>query len=361
MHLQALVNNLPSMIGYWDKNLCNVFCNDTYYKFFKKTPQQIKGMHMRDLLGPETYEKNLPYLNRALKGERVSFEREFIMPMGEVRSLQVEYVPVLEEDLSLSGFYVMVTDVTNLKKVEKEKDELYQKLLQNSKMVVLGEMAGGIAHEINNPLSIISMNISMLQEMMVAAQSDPERCKKMLSTVQSTTDRIAKIVAGLLHFARESTDDPFITVKIKSVLDETLSFCAEKLKKRRVDLTILPFDEKLEIECSPVQISQVLLNLISNSTDAVEGTLVKTITINIGDRGHFIEISISDTGSGIHPKIVDKIMQPFITTKDAGKGTGLGLSISKGIVEKHKGNLRLDWRAENTTFVISLPKVQSQH
>lgn len=361
MYLQNLVNNLPSMIGCWDKNLCNIFCNDAYYDFFQKTPGEIKGKHIRELLGEELFKKNYPYMERALKGEKVSFEREIPILGQEPRYTQAEYIPLKNEHGEIQGFYVLVTDITHLKQIEKEKEDLYQKLVQNSKMAVLGEMAGGIAHEINNPLSILSMNISILQAMTAEGKIEPEKYTKILSTLQLTTDRIAKIVSGLLHFAREAGEDPFVFVTVKSILEEALSFCLEKLKKRNIAISISDYDEELGLECSPVQISQVLLNLISNAADAIEFNPEKKIKIDVQDCGHAIEIRVIDSGHGINEKIADKIMRPFFTTKDPGKGTGLGLSISKGIIEKHHGAFYLDLKAKNTTFVISLPKLHSQH
>lgn len=361
MPLEDLVNNLPSMVGYWDKNLCNVYCNKAYEIFFNLSPNEIKGKHIRHVIGETLYEKNLPYLLGVLNGETQSFTRDIPVASGDIRHTQADYLPVFDEKNEVKGFYVLVTDVTQLKKIEKEKEELYQRLIQNSKMIVLGEMAGGIAHEINNPLSIISMNANILTEMLEQDSYDDEKAKKMLSIIQSTSNRIAKIVNGLLHFAREQTNESITRATLKSIIDDALSFCFEKLKKRNIDVIVEPYDEGLELRCSPVQISQVLLNLIHNSAEAMDSSPEKRLLININERTNFVDISVSDTGKGIDPDIADKIMQPFFTTKEAGKGVGLGLSIAKGIVEKHKGQLKLTSNAKNTTFVISLPKLLREY
>lgn len=213
MLLEALINNLPSMVGYWDKNLCNVYSNNAYKNFFNKSPDEIVGKHIRDVIGDDLFFKNKVYIERVLKGEHVLFERDIPTPGGQVRSTQAEYIPVFSQDQTVAGFYVLVTDVTNIKKVEKEKEELYQKLIQNSKMVVLGERAGGVAHEINNPLSIIDVNLSVLSEMCQARAFDYKKAERIVSTLENTTKRISKIVSGLLHFSRERSEDPFFSAK----------------------------------------------------------------------------------------------------------------------------------------------------
>lgn len=361
MLLEALVNDLPSMVGCWDKNLHNVYSNNAYKVFFKKSPEEIKGKHIRDVLGDELFFKNKPFIERVLKGESVSFERDIPVGEGKVRTTQAEYIPVFSADKSVEGFYVLVTDITHLKQVEKEKEDLYQKLVQNSKMVVLGELSGGIAHEINNPLSILDVNIALLTEVINAPDFDKAKAGKIISNLDNTTKRISKIVSGLLHFARERSDDPLVATTFKQILDDTLALCGEKLKKRRIDFSVAPFDHGLTIECAPVQISQVLLNLISNAADAISDLPEKKITVRVNESAHFMEVLITDSGFGIEPAVADKMMQPFFTTKEVGKGTGLGLSISKGIIEKHKGFISLDRNAKNTTFVISLPKVQGKY
>jgi PAS domain S-box-containing protein len=361
MLLEELVNNLPSMVGYWDNNLLNVYSNNAYKIFFNKSPESIVGKHIRDVIGDDLFFKNKPYIERALKGEHTLFERDISLPDGSVRSTQAEYIPVKSKNGSVEGFYVLVTDISPVKKVEKEKEELYQKLVQNSKMVVLGEMAGGIAHEINNPLSIIDVNVSLLSEMLKTNNLDLGRMEKVVAMLENTTRRISKIVNGLLHFSRERSDDPYVLSRFKDILEETMTFCAEKIKKRKIDFIVEPYNEDLLIECAPVQISQVLLNLISNAADAITDLPEKKIVVSLKEGAHFIEILIMDSGHGIDPVIADKMMQPFFTTKETGAGTGLGLSISKGIVEKHKGFIGLDRNAKNTTFVISLPKVQGKY
>jgi C4-dicarboxylate-specific signal transduction histidine kinase len=135
-----------------------------------------------------------------------------------------------------------------------------------------------------------------------------------------------------------------------------VSFCLSRFKNHGTELLIDEIPENLSIECQSTQISQVLLNLLNNAFDAVQGLDSKSVRITIRDLGDRAEIRVADSGPGIPPEIAKKILEPFFTTKEVGKGTGLGLSISLGIVKSHAGTLILDSTKSHTEFVVTLPK-----
>jgi signal transduction histidine kinase len=246
-----------------------------------------------------------------------------------------------------------------LKESQQRITEQQQKLVHSSKMSSLGEMAGGVAHEINTPLSIISMRVEQLEESLAEGDFDPEYYKKNLEAIKNTNDRIAKIVKGLSFFARDGHKGNTQPTTLLSIIDDTLSFCSEKFKHNDVQLI---FDRsnpcaQLAVDCRAVEISQVILNLLNNAYDALEFVDPKWVKIDIKNLDDFIEVSITDSGSGIPMDVQEKILQPFFTTKEVGKGTGLGLSISKGIVEEHRGKFFIDNSSTNTKFVVHLPKI----
>jgi signal transduction histidine kinase len=239
-------------------------------------------------------------------------------------------------------------------------NEAQAKLLQAGKLSALGEMAGGIAHEVNTPLATISLVTETLLE--DCESEDPisrEDLAGRLKTISSTVSRIEKIIRGLRSYSRNAANDPVEQVRVSTLVEETLSLCASKIKTAGVDLRSPALAEDLRIECRSTEISQVLLNLVSNAFDVVAGTESPWIQIDAQDRGDGVEISVTDSGHGIPEALKEKIFQPFFTTKDIGKGTGLGLSISSGIVASHGGRLWLDDSSPNTRFVIHLPRKSS--
>lgn len=228
-------------------------------------------------------------------------------------------------------------------------------LVYSSKMSALGEMAGGVAHEINNPLAIIALSCNTLKKMMSKEQFDRQYLVENILCIENTTDRIAKIVKGLRTFSRNEVDSELSETTIKHIMDDTLTLCQEKFKNHGIELKLELQNENSLILCNPISISQVLLNLLNNSCDAIEKLENKWIKIESRILNHEAYIEVTDCGAGIPLEILQKIMDPFFTTKEIGRGTGLGLSISKGIMESHSGSLKYDHSCKNTKFVISLP------
>jgi PAS domain S-box-containing protein len=238
--------------------------------------------------------------------------------------------------------------------------EAQQSLLQSSKMVSLGEMAAGIAHEINNPLAIIHGKAEQISREIEGGSFDLEKIRKSLSKIVTTAERIARIIKGLRAFSRNSETDPMENIKVSQIVDDTLELCKEYFKNSSIELRV-NCSADIWIECRPSQVAQVLMNLLSNAHDAVMHLPEKWVNLDVGVKDLMVEISITDSGTGIEPKIVEKMMDPFFTTKDVGKGTGLGLSISKGIVAVHHGQLRYDSGCQHTRFILDLPSKQTNH
>ena len=248
---------------------------------------------------------------------------------------------------------ISTTDTQELKKVQFA-------LVHNAKMASLGEMSSGLSHEINNPVAIISMRAQQMQMSLKKGTFNPETFSKGLDVIQTTADRIARIARGLRSFSQTRDDLTIENANVKSVIENALTLCQEKLKNSRVELrTEIP--ELYEISCNSSQISQVILNALTNSFDAIAESEQKWISIRALRDGEFITICITDSGPGIPKELREKIMQPFFTTKEVGKGTGLGLSISKGIVESHKGLFYFNFEGSGPTELrISIPEARRQ-
>jgi signal transduction histidine kinase len=233
--------------------------------------------------------------------------------------------------------------------------EAEAKLMQASKLTALGEMAGGVAHEINNPLATIQMVSSQLMEVVAEKPVDSKLAASMCQSIVKTTDRIAKIVLGLRTFCRDGSADPFMPVETSVILSETVTFCQERFRCAGVRLEVECPAEGLKVNCSQLQLSQVVLNFLNNAYDAISQQEQKWVKLTAQKRDGFVLIFVTDNGPPIPEQIRKKIFQPFFTTKEIGKGTGIGLSISLGIAKAHGGKVYLGPAASGTCFVLELP------
>ncbi len=275
--------------------------------------------------------------------------------------------PKINENFSNSDFlqilsYELNRQYGNCLIHEKERDQVVQ-LAQASRLSSLGAMAGGIAHEINNPVTII---MGMLRMVIKELSSDkPVNREKICSTLEKArqyTERISKIVKGIRALSRDGSRDPFILSKAQDIIDNTFGLCEASIQTNSIQLSYDLEDPDMSLECRPVQISQVLLNLINNSLDAIgdqKSPWIHLAVKKIDD--NTAEFSVTDSGNGIPEHIANQLMQPFFTTKGAGKGTGLGLSISQEIIKAHFGEFKLDRDFPNTRFYIRIPIDQNKN
>ncbi|WP_374074779.1 ATP-binding protein [Bdellovibrio bacteriovorus] len=229
--------------------------------------------------------------------------------------------------------------------------------IQASKLSALGEMAGGMAHEINTPLATIKLLTSQAQSEVRGDIPDMENLDNTLTQIDRTVDRVAKIIRGLKSFARNGSDDPFEPTDLQTVIEDTISLCSERCKLHGIDLRVLVPDHPVPVHARSVQLCQVLLNLLNNSHDAIENKKERWIEVQLLETQLGAEIRVTDSGEGIPKELREKIFNPFFTTKGVGKGTGMGLSISHGIIQGHQGKITIDELADHTCFVIHLPKI----
>lgn len=223
-----------------------------------------------------------------------------------------------------------------------------------SKMSLLGEMAGGIAHEVNNPLAIIKGNTDILLKSVQAGNLDKAAVLERLLKVQKTVKRISDIVIGLRYFSRSGENLVKVPTSFKEIVNGVMELSGERIQKEGIELRLSSVPD-VEVMAVGVQVQQVLMNLISNSIDAISDLDEKWIEIRFQIQVNQILTSVSDSGSGIPAEVAEKMLEPFYTTKEAGKGTGLGLSISKAIIEEHSGDFAYDKESPNTRFWFTLP------
>ena len=288
------------------------------------------------------------------------------------------------------GEVIMLHDLTEIKEVSQELAHAYRELkdthsqlLQQEKMASIGQLAAGVAHEINNPMGFISSNLGSmgkylerleqfleLQSAALSEVASPELleelgqarrkfkvdymladAKSLLAESQDGAQRVRGIVQNLKSFSR--VDDAQASyVDINECLESTVTIAWNELKYKTT--LIRDYGELPAVKCLPQQLNQVFLNLLVNAAHAIETR--GEVTIGTRREGGEVAIAIRDTGCGIPDEIRGRIFEPFFTTKEVGKGTGLGLSISYDIIKKHNGSIEVESRpGEGTTFTVRLP------
>ena len=292
-----------------------------------------------------------------LQKTQESMEFRMIRPDNQMRYVYASGGPILDQHGNVARIVGIVADITQRKRLEQELEAAREQAITSARLSALGMMAGGVAHEINNPLSIIHAMASDLSEM-VAEQgaAPPQIVARKSAVIRETAQRIAKIVRSLRHISREGASDPFRPTPLNKIVGETLEICRAKFRANGVELRLPSAIPNLSVPCREVQIAQSLLNLLQNAFDAVvEQEGVRWVRLDVEHRYHAVVLSVVDNGPGIPSDIRPHIMEPFFTTKPVGKGTGLGLSLSKTIAEDHGGSLEYNEDQGHTRFSLVLP------
>ena len=303
---------------------------------------------------PEDLNADLDLVNDLLSGrcETYQLEKRYIHKDGHVVYAFLSVSLIRNPDGTPRFFISQIQNITELKKIQ-------QNLQNHTKMVALGEMAAGIAHEINNPLTIIDLHATALEHLVSEPVLDRVMLKQFTRKITDTTKRISCIVSSLRKLSNDNTKlETFEKYNMKSIVNDTIGLCTEKFINHGISLNINVSDDLL-LDCNPLDISQVLINLINNAFYAIKDHTEKEISIAAEASGDFVTISVMDSGPGIPVGIKTRLLEPFFTTKPFGEGTGLGLSISKSIVKVHNGELFLDDSSKRTNFVVKLPRCQS--
>ncbi len=276
------------------------------------------------------------------------------------RDGQIIYVNIRISSSEYAGQEVLLVTTSDItKRLTAE-----QQLIQASKMATLGEMATGVAHELNQPLSVIKTSSSFIIKKVRKNETIQEEIlKTMAEEIDSHVDRASKIINHMREFGRKS-DVKKEPVLVNEPLEKALEIFRQQLKLREINIVKELEKDLPPILADPNRLEQVFINLLINARDAIEEKSGKTdqvyvtkeIFLGTSLKNGMVNVEVKDTGSGIPKPILDKIFEPFFTTKNVGKGTGLGLSISYSILQDYGGRIKVETtEGEGSTFIIQFP------
>jgi len=336
-----------------------IYISPGYEKIWGRSREELYQNPMSFIEGihPDDREEIIKKIQNQIT-EKYNVQYRVVRPDGTIRWVNDRSYTVKDEKQQVYKIIGVATDVTYQIETQNELEEFRAKAFHSSKMASLGEMAAGIAHEINNPLSIINGNVALIKKSIKSNETlDQGKILRMCNDVESTSNRISKIITGLRTFSRSNEKSSYSIFELFEAFEVVKELCNSKLQKDSI-LISFECDPEIILNGNKVQIEQVLINLINNACDAIVNTYKPWIKVVARrDQNHHAIVSVTDSGKGIPEEIASKIMQPFFTTKEVGKGTGLGLSISSGIISEHGGSLSLDRDSKNTSFIIQLPEV----
>lgn len=328
--------------------------NDSFLNFFHKTRETVVGFTVPEIMGEGVFREKIRFrIDEALAGQTVHRREQLEFNIGTRKLMDVSYFPFFDHNGQVQSVVLNARDITETRKLEEQ-------LIQSQKIESIGTLAGGVAHEINNPINGI-MNYAQL----IFDQAREETAEKQFALeILHETQRVAGIVRNLLTFARNENQSHSPAL-VSDIITSVLSLVQTVMRHDQISLIVRVPDDLPKIKCRSQQIQQVIMNLMTNARDALNDRYsdyspdkrLEVTAEELWKRDkRYVRITVADTGNGIPFEIQDKIFDPFFTTKPKEKGTGLGLSISYGIVRDHGGELSLESEpGRHTRFHVDLP------
>ncbi|KYF52960.1 hypothetical protein BE04_48185 [Sorangium cellulosum] len=257
-----------------------------------------------------------------------------------------------------SYLILLIFDVTQRVQAQRIILSQQEELSRFSKLASLGEVAAGISHEINTPLNVITTKTDLLKRLAERGQLEKERLARVATEIDGMVENITNVISGLRSITRMESEK-LRPHNVQELIREAVRVSGFRLQQASVQLSFDLPPEELVIDCYPVQIIQILINLINNAVEAISALRERWIRIEARPSDGRVYVRVIDSGKGIDLALAEKIMTPFFTTKKEEHGTGLGLSLSRNIAHHHRGDLRLVTEHKNTCFELELPQRQA--
>lgn len=301
------------------------------------------------------------YFDRALRGDEVRINEFPLVRSGGKRNafLSITVLPVRRAGGTLERILFCAEDATDRRKRDQEQREMQQALLQTEKMASLGQMAAGVAHELNNPLTAIDAYAQYLVFRLRNGDTIGKDSLQRVERILENSERIRNLVKNLLSYARPAPET-ILALNLATLIDEALIFVEHEARRRDVEILRDYAADLPRVTGTKIQLQQMFVNLFTNALQAVEPGKGRIVVATQATPQN-VTVSVSDNGKGIERNLLERIFEPFFSTKDAGEGTGLGLSIVSTIVEKH--GAAIDVKSEpgsGTTFSVSFPREETQ-
>lgn len=311
----------------------------------------------------------IPAIAVAFLGKKVAIAWSIIITitviaLGIYYNFDISFNVTLPEGplkfISLLSFIIAMSTIELMK--SKIQEEVTKLVFQNLKLASLGEMTGEIAHQINNPLTVIISSAKIVQRDMLTKKFSDEKINHRMAIIENQSTRISELIKAMQTMTRDGQQDTAIETTVNDILQDVIKVSEQRIKELGIEFSF-DTNKTHNINVQFILLTHVILNIFNNALDFLEENnpsrkflkvkLKETVT-------GYIDIMIIDSGKGIPESLKKQIFQPFFTTKEVGKGTGLGLSIAYKIVERNKGKLFIDSKNKNTCFVIRLPLGQKR-
>jgi len=396
VELKTITDALPVLIAFIDRDHVYRFANSYYRDWVGADPEAMVGRHVREVVGERVYQQRIPLIDRAMSGESLVVDSFMPHKDGTDRRAEVRYIPRLGHDGAVNGIHVLVFDIEEraqrqedlqrqVRHRERAEEQLRHlnetlearvvaeieerrraeaNLIQAQKMETIGQLTGGVAHDFNNLLQVVSGNLQLLSRDVVGNA----RAETKIANAMAGVSRGAKLAAQLLAFGRRQALDPKV-VNLTRLIREI-----DDILRRAIG-------DGIEVETvvsgglwntliDPAQVENAVLNLAINARDAMDGQ--GKLTIELGNAlldddyarthdevtpGQYVMLAVTDTGTGMTPEIIEKVFEPFFSTKAEGKGSGLGLSMVYGFVKQSGGHIKIySEPGHGTTIKLYLPR-----
>ena len=352
------------------------FFNDAFYKIIGYSREDLMGTNYRKFTDQQDVNRVFRAFNNIYVSHMpsIEFEWQIIRKDGGKRHLEASASLIKGPDGLPNGFQGIIRDVTDrnlaeqsLKKAYQELKHTQSQLVQSAKLASIGELAAGVAHELNQPLMVIRGNAQLVKRFITKGQYEIDDLLKQMEPIERNTKRMMNIINHLRTFSRQSKSE-YYSLDVNQVIEESFLMVGEQLRLRNIEIKKTLDPDLPKIKGDTNQLEQVFLNLITNARDAIteknedqkpgngNPDSIEIITKTSETDSNLIEVLFKDTGNGIGASARNSIFDPFFTTKAVGKGTGLGLSISYGIISDHNGQIEIaDTGPQGTTFQVKLP------